>query len=78
MSNLRTTNLPQWMPAWLWRFVHTAYCTSIASGLTAYFFLSIVNDITGTIPLWIRLAIQFFTTVLVFIMLEWRRRSGDD
>jgi len=74
MTKIETSlELPCWMPTWLWRFIHTTFCTSIAFGLTAYFSLSIVNDITGTIPLWVRLATQLVTTIIVFIVLTWKR-----
>lgn len=69
---------PWWMPAWLWRAFLTAWFASIALGLAAYFLLSLVNDITDTIPLWIRLATQVIATLVVRIGLAWDQRRADD
>jgi hypothetical protein len=77
MTETTVKPLPWWMPAWLWSIAHTSWFASITLGMAAYFLLSMVNDITGTIPLWIRLATEVLATLVVRlgIALEWRRST---
>ena len=67
------------MPAWLWRVARTAWFASIALGFAAYHLLSIVNNFTETIPLWIRLATGVFAALVVRfgIAWDWRRITNE-
>lgn len=66
-----TERLPWWMPAWLWRVSRTMWFGSIAMGIAAYFLLSLVNDVTGLIPLWVRLATLVLAAIVVRLGVAW-------
>lgn len=72
------TGLPWWMPAWFWRASRTAWFGCIALGMATYFLLSLVNDVTGTIPLWVRLLTWLIATLVLRLglALDWRRIDG--
>lgn len=69
------SDLPRWMPSWFWRASRTPWFGSAALGLAAYFLLSLVNDCTGMIPLWVRFATGVFAALMVRLGLfwDWRR-----
>ena len=67
--------LPRWMPAWFWRASRTAWFGSGALGVATYFIMSLINDVTGTIPLWVCLmtGVLAVLTVRLGLFLDWRR-----
>lgn len=58
-----------------WHIVGSPWFAAIAFGVAAYFGVSLVNDFTDTIPLWLRLVTGVITAILVRwgIALDWHR-----
>lgn len=51
-------------PLWF-RMVYSAWFPSAMLGLTAYFTISVINDFTNAIPLWVRLLIGLLVGLAV-------------
>lgn len=64
MAENSQIELPWWMPHWLWRASRTAWFGSVAFGFVVYFLLSLINDFTGSIPLWVRLTAQVLAILI--------------
>jgi hypothetical protein len=71
----KIVGLPWWMPSWLWRAIHHVWWFSACMGMAAYYAISLINDFTDTIPLWVRVlgGVVCGLMARLGIALDWRR-----